>query len=83
MPIFHRAADVGILRALAASSQQQHQPFTGQRVVDAQARPRIDTQFPHALAAEPVIAEIPRCQTRYTADDRHLVAQAAQAAQAA
>ena len=50
--------DVRVLRSLVATAQQQHHTSARQGVVHPVAWPRINAQFPHALATELVVAKV-------------------------
>jgi hypothetical protein len=67
----YRAGNVRLLRPLVATTKQQHDAMAGHRVIHALARPHIDAQFPHAVTAELVIAEIAKLDPCQPADYRH------------
>jgi hypothetical protein len=50
--------DIGILRSLVASREQQHNLRTCNGVIDAIAWPNVDAHLPHAVAAKLVIAKV-------------------------
>src|SRR5207302_2507085 len=58
LPKPHCAGNVGILRMLVANAQQKNNLCPGLCVVEAVARTSIDTQFPHPIATESVVAEV-------------------------
>ncbi len=80
-PQRHRPGYVRILRALIAAAQQQHQLLACQAVIHPVARPGVDAQFPHTIAAKLVIAEVASLDAGHAPDDRHLGLRIAQAPQ--
>jgi hypothetical protein len=58
LPEPHCAVNISILCAFVATTQQENNLCSGLCVVEPVSRARIDTQFPHSIAAEAVVAKV-------------------------
>ena len=56
---FNRALNVLYLRGFVTTNQQQQQPITPLRVVDAIAGTNVDLEFGHTARQVPMIAGLP------------------------
>lgn len=61
-----------VLRALVATCQEKHDLRPSLGVVDAVAWADINPQFPYAISAKPMIAEVALFHTVYALHDLHL-----------
>jgi hypothetical protein len=62
LPVFAGAVDLGFLRPLVATAQQQNDLRSSYGVVNAVARTQIDGQLPYAIPAETMVAKIAEFQ---------------------
>ena len=58
MPVCAGSVDIRVLCPLVASAKQQNHLCFGDGVIDPESRSGVDPQFPHSIAAKPVIAEV-------------------------
>jgi hypothetical protein len=62
LPALDGGFDVRLLRSFRTTAQQENQFSIGLRVVDAEPRAQIDSEFPNARMTEPAVAGVVSCQ---------------------
>jgi len=60
LPADDRPVNIGILGALVASTEQQHDRLFGLCVIDTVTRPDVDPSLPDPRPTEPMVAKIPQ-----------------------